>query len=73
MKKWENLGIDQKHDISKAYDKVKRGFLFKILIKIGFKHNFFIKVIRILSFKEESLPNTHPTPPPPMVNEVFVH
>ena len=29
-----------KLDISKAYDKIRREFLFQILIKLGFKENF---------------------------------
>ena len=39
MKRRKNLGMDLKIDISKAYDKVRRDFLFSILNKLGFNEN----------------------------------
>ena len=40
MENIKNLSMALKIDISKAHDKVKRGFFFEILRKLGFKDNF---------------------------------
>ena len=39
MERSKNPGMDLKLDISKAYDKVRREFLFLILTKLDFNEN----------------------------------